>query len=96
MNLYDNLKALTSWTRRSWDVRDILPKHNGKASLKVPIDVAMKEPRASVVGDEPNRDVVVRTTRAYNITARWIGKVRRGLPGALDDRECVSVKLQSD
>jgi hypothetical protein len=96
MNRYDNLKVLTSWSRRSWDVRDILPKHNGKASLKVPIDVAMEEPRASVVGDEPNRDVIARTTCAYNITARRIGKVRRGLSSALDDGECVSVKLQSD
>jgi hypothetical protein len=91
-----NPHALTGRTRRSWDGRGILAKHNGEASLQVPIDVAMEEPGASIVGDEPNRDVVVRTTCAHNVAARRIGKVRRGLSSALDNREGMSVKLHDN
>jgi hypothetical protein len=44
----------------------------------------MEEPRAGVVRDEPDRDVIVRTARAHNVAAWWSGKVRRSLSSALD------------
>ena len=43
------------------DVRDVLGHDDGKASLKMEVDVAVEEPRARVVSPEPDGDVVAST-----------------------------------
>jgi hypothetical protein len=55
--------------------------------------MAMEEPGTRVVGEEPNRDVITGVADAHNIPDDRIVKVVRGIAGAADDIEGVSVQV---
>jgi hypothetical protein len=41
----------------------------------VPVDVAVEEPGARVIGEEPDRDVITRVSNAHDIPDNRIDKV---------------------
>lgn len=53
----------------------------------MPVDVAMQEPRAGVIGNEPDGDVICSAARAHDVAHRRVGEVVAGLAGAADDGE---------
>jgi len=61
--------------RRS--VRDILSKHNSEASVQMPIDVAMEEPRARIVRLEADCDIISSITNTHNISDNRVVEVVR-------------------
>ena len=60
--------------------------------MEMPVDVAMQEPRAGVVGDETDGDVICSVTRAHNVAHRRVSEVVAGLAGAADDGEGVLMR----
>jgi hypothetical protein len=55
----------------------------------VPIDMTMENPRARVVSEESNGDVVTSISYAHDVTDDRISKVVGRVPGTPDYRECV-------
>jgi len=60
---------------------------------QVPVDVAVEEPRAGVVGKEPDRDVVARIADGHDIADDGAHKVVRRVSGAADHGERMSVQV---
>jgi hypothetical protein len=44
---------------------------------QVPVNVAVEEPRARVVREEPDRDVIARVADAYDVAENGVHKVVR-------------------
>ena len=59
----------------------------------MPVDVAVEEPRARVVGEEPDRDVVAQVADAHDVADDGVYKVVRGVAGAADYGECMSMQV---
>jgi hypothetical protein len=59
----------------------------------VPVNVAVEEPWASVVGHEADGHVVASTAGADDVTAGRVDEVGSGLAGTLDNGEGVTVKV---
>jgi hypothetical protein len=59
----------------------------------VPVDVAVEEPGTGIVGEEPNRDVITGVADAHHIPDNRIDKVVRGVAGAADDIEGMSMQV---
>ena len=55
--------------------------------------MAMEEPRAWVVGEEPDRDVIACVTDVHDVADDGIHKVVRRVSGAADYVEIVSVQM---
>ena len=58
------------------------------------VEVAVEEPRARVVGREPDRDVIARRAGANNIALRGVDVVVVGGAGGADDMEDVAVEVE--
>jgi len=56
-------------------IRDILGEDDSKASAQVPVNVAVEEPRARVVSEEPDRDIVASVADAYDVADDGVLKV---------------------
>jgi len=74
-------------------IRDILSKNNREASVQVPIDVAVEEPRARVVGKEPNCDLITSGTNTHDIPDNRFDKVVGRVTSAADHVEVVPVQM---
>jgi hypothetical protein len=59
----------------------------------MPVDVAVEEPRAGVVGKEPDRDVIAHVADAHDIADDGVHKVVRRVTSAPDYGERVSVQV---
>ena len=59
----------------------------------MPINVAVEEPRAGVVGEEPDCDIVARVADAHDVADDGVYKVVRRIAGAANDREGMSVQV---
>jgi hypothetical protein len=59
----------------------------------VPVDVAMEEPGTGIIGEEPNRDVITGVAHAHDIPDNRIDKIVRGVAGAADDVEGMSMQV---
>jgi hypothetical protein len=59
----------------------------------VPVDVAVEEPRAGIVGDEPNCDIIPSETNAHNISNNRVVKVVCRATGAADHVEVVAMQM---
>lgn len=59
----------------------------------MPINVAVEEPRARVVSEESDRNVIARVPDAHNIADDGIVEVISFAVGAADDVEGVSVQV---
>lgn len=59
----------------------------------MPVDVAVEEPRAGVVSEEPNRDVVARVADAHDVADDGVHKVVRRVSGAANHGERMSVQV---
>ena len=83
---------MTPLTRRSIGRRSIgsvLREHDSKPCVKVPVDVAVEEPRAGVVGRETNRNVVSRRASADSVTLGRVDVVVAVVSGTANDVEGV-------
>ena len=54
----------------------------------------MKEPRTRVVSLEPDRDIIVRATNAYDVSHDWVVEVVRRVARAADDVEDMSMQVE--
>ncbi len=61
--------------------------------LQVPIDVTVEEPRARVVSEEPDRDVISATAHAHDVADDRIVEVVRRVSGTADDMKGVPVQV---
>ena len=60
----------------------------------MPVNVAVEEPRADIVGKETNRDIIIRrVTNTHDITKNRVVKVVRRVTGAADHMEVVAVQM---
>ena len=59
----------------------------------MPINVAVEEPRARIISEEPDRDVIVSVSDAHDVADDWVVKIISLAPGAADDVEGVSVQV---
>ena len=59
----------------------------------MPVDVAVEEPRARVVGKEANCDFIPSNTYTHDIPNNRIIKVVGRVPSAADHMEVVSVQM---
>ena len=59
----------------------------------MPIDVAVEEPRAGIISEESDRDVIARVPDAHDIAFDGIVEVISAAAGAPDDVEGVSVQV---
>ena len=73
---------------------DGLGEDDGEASLEVEVDVAVEEPRAGVVGEEADRDVVTdgAVARRDGVAPDGVVVVVLGRTGAAYDCECVLLR----
>ena len=60
---------------------------------QVPVDVAVEEPRAGVVGEEPDGDIVAHVAVAHDVADDGVYKVVRRIAGAADDVEGMSMQV---
>jgi hypothetical protein len=65
----------------------------GHSPFQMPIDVAVEEPRARIVSEESDRDVIVRVSDAHDIAFDGVDKVITLAAGTADDMEGVSVQV---
>jgi len=68
-------------------IRDILRKDNSKASIQVPIDVAMEEPRSRIVREEPDCHFIPSVTNTHDISDHRVVEVVRRVASAPDYME---------
>jgi hypothetical protein len=59
----------------------------------VPVDVAVEEPRARVIGEEANCDDIPCVTHVHNIPNNGVVEIVRRATGATDDVEVVPVQM---
>ena len=69
-------------TRRRYDER-----------FQVPVDVAVEEPRAGVIGEEANCDKIPGVTQIHNIPNNGVVEIVRRATGATDDVEVMPVQM---
>ena len=60
----------------------------------MPVDMAMEEPRARIIGKEPNRDVITPLTSAGNVPANGINEVILCFSSWLYNIESMPVKME--
>lgn len=60
------------------DLRGIFCEDNSKTTLKMPVNVAMEEPRAWVVRFETEGDVVARSTNIHRVAADGVDEIVLG------------------
>jgi hypothetical protein len=59
--------------------------------VQVPINVAVEEPRARVVGEEPDRDTIALNADTHDVADDRVVKVVRRIPSTADYGERMSV-----
>jgi hypothetical protein len=59
----------------------------------VPVDVAVEEPRAGIVGDETNRDIIPSETNTHDIPNNRVVKVVGRVTSATDYVEAVAMQM---
>ena len=59
----------------------------------MPVDVAVEEPRAGVIGKEANCDNIPSVTHIHNIAENWVVKIVRRVTSATDNVEAVPVQM---
>jgi hypothetical protein len=81
-------------TRILHQVNDILNTRKYEHD-QVPINVAVEEPRAWVVGEEPDRDIIIITyfTDAHDIAEDRVHEIVRGVTGAAYNGERMSMQM---
>jgi len=75
------------------NLRYCLGKYDSESQLKMPVNMAMEEPRPGVISLESDSDVVTQTTNVDNVTDDGIVIVVRCTSGAADDMEVVSMQM---
>jgi hypothetical protein len=70
-----------------WSTSDVFGKDDGETRLQMPVNVAVKKPGASVIGDEADDDGLGPITGVNYIAARGRVEPRHDLSDALDDGE---------
>jgi hypothetical protein len=59
----------------------------------VPVNVAVEEPRAGIVGEEANRDVITSGTNTHDIPNNRVVKVVGRVTSAADHMEVVAMQM---
>jgi len=59
----------------------------------VPVDVAVEEPRAGIIGKEANCDIIPSLTHIHNIPDNGVEEIVRRATSATDDVEVVPVQM---
>jgi len=77
------------------DGGDVFREHDGETNIEMPIDVAVKEPWARVVGDEPEGGQVGGCwAGGYHVPNNGVDEVVRRVTSAPDDVEVVTVQVE--
>ena len=75
------------------DGGNVFSKHDRQTEDEMPINMAMHNPRASIVRTEPNGDVVPSDSEADNIALNGVGEVVGAAAGTADDAEGMTVQM---
>ena len=67
---------------------------NSYVRFEMPVDVAMQEPRARVVGGKAESDIVASPAHTHNITAHWVRVVVGGASRDAYNVKCVTVEVE--
>jgi hypothetical protein len=59
----------------------------------MPVNVAVEEPRAGIVGEETNRDIIPSVTNTHDIPNNRVVKVVGRATGAADHMEVVAMQM---
>jgi len=59
----------------------------------VPIDVAVQEPRARIVSEEPKRDIIARVTNAYDVADDGVVVVVRRVSCTADNVKAMPMQV---
>ena len=59
----------------------------------MPVNVAVEEPRAGIVGKETNRDIIPSVTNTHDISNNRVVKVVGGVTSAADHMEVVAMQM---
>jgi hypothetical protein len=59
----------------------------------VPVDVAVEEPRAGIIGDETNRDIIPSESNIHDIPGNRVVKVVGRVTSAADHIEVVAMQM---
>ena len=59
----------------------------------MPINMAMHDPRASVIGSEPDGDVVACDSETDNVALNGVGEVVGAAAGTADDAEGMAMQM---
>ena len=59
----------------------------------MPVNVAVEEPRARIVGEETDRDIIPSVTNTHDVPNNRVVKVVGRATGATDDMEVVAVQM---
>lgn len=93
-SIVDGAKLIPSSRRiGSSDGRDVLGEDDREAHDQMPVNVAMHDPRARVVGGEANGDVVAGASQADDVALDGVDKVRSGLASCADNAEDVAMQM---
>ena len=68
-------------------------KQKNDGRIQVPVNVAVEEPRAGVVREEADRDIVTGVADAHDVPNHGIVEVVRGIASATEHVEGVSVQV---
>jgi hypothetical protein len=72
----------------------VLSKHNTHTHIQMPIEMAVKEPGARVVGTESNDSFIVLQAGGDGVPLHGVVEVILGGTGSFDDIEVVAVKME--
>ena len=86
----DNGKAAIGCTRQ-YRNHDKERRNDGR--VQVPINVAVEEPWAGIVGKEADRDVVASVADTHNIANHGVNEIVGRIPGATDHGEGVPMQV---
>jgi hypothetical protein len=75
------------------DGGNVFSEHDRQTKDEMPINMAMHDPRASIIGTEPDGDVVACTSEADNIALNGVGEVVGAAAGTPDDAEGMAVQV---
>jgi len=75
-------------------VRDVFGEHDCQTNVQVEVDVAVEEPRSSIIGHESEGYVVARETGVNDVADNGVVVVVHGAAGAADDMEVVAVQVE--
>jgi len=84
----------TGWVCQLRNSRNVFGHDDSETKLKMPVDMAMQEPRSRIIGFESNSNVVIGTTGAHNIALDGVVEVVISHSSASHDAESMAMEME--